>query len=457
MPDYGKQRPTAETMRRWSPIDVQYRPSPGQLAFHQDRDRFTERGLEAGTGGGKTYAAAFEALDITLRERADCFILAAPDYPQMELSTFKTLKRLFGGRGIEDLEPYAEWSARRRTLYWWNGWEWRFASMVDPTSVEGLPDAAGVWLTEARLVKDFDGPDGAWLNLTRRLRGLDDRRRYAFFDTHSPTRSIQRAFNVSRVRSFDLPGPRGVGRLEVQDCLDGDRRVYQWGTRDAVAWGTLDEGSARRILGAYSGAAAARILEGRFAKMENALLGSWDDSRHLQPPPVHVERWSMGIDWGWTHPTAITLHAWVGNSVWTVAIVQEEHMSDDDVEQAIRGLVKAHGVKGGFVIWCGSDQPSRIDLLRRKGLEARAYVGKVADGITHLNSRLQGNEWYVSPACTEVRTDIDNAARKGDSATRSEDADAIDKDQYDPHALDSCRYGIHGESGKAAHRGGITW
>lgn len=423
-------------------FEIRYKPSPGQLAFHQARTTSRERAVLAGTGGGKTHACAAEALDITLREKPDVGLIAAPDYPQLQLSVYPALERLLG-RPLSQLGNLASFNQTKKTLTWANGWVWRFVSMDDPTSVEGS-EAAFAWLNEARLVRRFSGPDGSWLNITRRLRGFQERARYAFLDTHSPTKGITDTFKADRVEEHTVRG----GTWEHAVNAGGDRAVFRWGLRDAIAWGTLDAASGQRIAAAYSGTAAQRILEGRYARAEGLVYQDFVAARNLRRPgDVRPDYYSGGIDWGWDM-TAITVHAWTGSRVWTVAEAAIEHASLEDIEKAIRGFQDRYGTT--WTWWGGADRPDSCSELRGKGLDVRPVKPhRVMDGVGLLQTRLRAGEWLVAPDCPSLLEDFEGYVldpAKGEP----------DKGSYDAHFADAARYGIMGEL-KGSVRGGITW
>lgn len=429
-------------------------PGPAQLAFHQARDEVAERGLLAGTGAGKTYAAGFEALDITFRERGAVGVIGAPDFPQLEVSVYPTLERLLGlGQGerprLADggLEPYGVFNQSKKRIDWWNGWTWRFASMDTPQSVEGIPDAAFVWLNEARLVPDFDGDDGPWNNLTRRLRGEDDRPRRAWFDTHSPTPGIVRAFKPATVRTVTVDG----SHFEVAHCMDPDRMTFQWSTAAAIKWRTLAGEAGSRILRRYHGEAAKRILEGRYARQEGLVYSDFSEERNLKAMPGELkpERLSAGIDWGWD-VTAIQLLAWTGSRKWSIAEENLEHASLAQIAKALHAMRRAYG---DFTAWGGADRPDSASELCQiledgVGLDVRPVKpSKVMDGVGLLQTDLRQGEWLVDPSLKWLRQDLDNYAMDREKGEP-------DKDAYDAHHLDAVRYAAMGE--RRLVRGG-TW
>lgn len=435
--------------KQWTPLEVRYRPGGGQLVFHKDRDAVHERLLQTGTGGGKSLACAFETFDITLKERSSTFIIAAPDYPQLQLSVIPALERLFGlgkdhGRArIEDggLEPYGAYNQTKKRIDWWNGWEWRFASMKDPTSVEGAPDVAGAWLNEARLCPGFNDPDGPWLNLTRRLRGEDDRRRRAFADTHSPTYGITEAFKPRGPAAvYDIPGPDGVGRLEVIDCVDPQRRAYQWGTMDAVAWGTLNRSDAERIVTKYSGPDRDRIILGRYARPTGVVYDAFTE-RNLQSwrKEKRPTRWTYGLDLGWTHPAVLTAHAWYGSSVHTIREKVLTRPGSKVIAEEVKNFQDAFGPG---TVWVGYDvrAPEFVLELQSLGVPAEEFRGGVREGILQLNSRLQAGAWVIDPAGCPLLVDCLRDRYEWREGTREEPKKENDD------APDSARYGILGDS-----------
>ncbi len=413
-------------------VAANYRPSPGQLAFHRDRYKIRERLLSCGTGGGKTYGAAYEVFDITMREKPSTFIIAGPDYPQLATSVYPNVERLLG-RKLTNLEPLGTFNQTKKLLQWANGWEWQFATMDDPTSVEGVPEATGVWLNEARLVKNFNHPDGPWLNLTRRLRGVVERARYAIADTHSPTKGITDAFKPAKI---DARIERG-GRYEVIDCVDPARRIYQWGTEAAIQWGTLSRPDGERIISMYAGADAERIIQGRYARPSGVIYDCFTEKNLRAWNRRRPERWSYGIDLGWTHPAVLTVHAWYGDTVWTV---KEIVLTKPGIPVIVEEIRKLMDVYGAGTLWVGYDvrAPEIVEDLRRKGVPAEEFRGGVKEGIIVLNGRLQSETWLIDAKECPTLVDCIRDRYEWKEGTREEPK------KEDDDAPDSARYGIVG-------------
>lgn len=442
--------PAAGSRLDLRPLDIAatYRAHPGQAAFHLDRGLVEERYLCAGTRAGKTMGAADECLEITFTEPPSHAAIAAPDYPQMRLSIFPTLEKLLG-RPLTRLEPFGVFREQKKEIRWRNGWVWHFASMDDPTSVEGLPECSLVWLNEARLVPDFGGEDGAWANLTRRLGGQDARPRHAILDTHSATKQIMAELDVVRVDRFAAQG----AEFQVWQGRDPGRRLYQWDTTAAMTWGTLDRASGQRIIARYrTEAARKRILSGLFAVPSGVVLDAFNPSRHLKKPPAdyRFEWFTGGIDWGWTdqHPTALVLEGHVGSRTWILGergghdVFNQGrgagvHWSVQRIHAEALALMQAWSVpRDACKWWGGHDKPEQASALRRLGLDIETHLGRVEDELDLLNRRFDGDELMVHPACRQWREDQENYVRNKDGKP--------DKDQYDPHTIDASRLATFG-------------
>jgi hypothetical protein len=445
-------------------VRLNYAPSPGQLAFHQDRYVVPERALFTGTGGGKTYTALFEVLDWYLENRhlgPGTILWGEPTVPMFKKIVPPTWERLTGAPLGKRGTLGEDWNRSDRHLVLPGGWEIWFVTVEDPTNIEGPPEVDLVALDEGRVVRRFAGEDGAWSQMTRRLRGPPPlpgrpaRRRGAILATHSPTHAITQTFKPLRVQRYKAPGPYGLGHFEVAACYDPGRRTYQWSTYDSVAWGTLARADAARLAADLSPQAVERVIHGRFA-LPTGLV--WDSLRdhHIEAPPpgTRFEWFTGGIDWGWTeeHPCALVLwgHAgsrsWVlgedGDPFWDLARIKKA-MDDLAAAQALRRLDGEH--EAPRVKWYGGhDKPEQAAALRAMGVDVETYSGRVEDGVDVINRRTAADEVRVHPDCERLLHDRANYVRGKDGQP--------DKKQFDPHWFDAARYGLMGGKRPTAAR-----
>lgn len=428
-------------------IRLNYAPSPGQLAFHKDRYVVPERLLACGSGGGKSYGMLFEALDWTFENPPGTCLYGYPNVPMLKKSLYPAWTELTGAPLGTPGTLGATWNSTDRHLTLPNGWEIWFVTVEDPKRIEGPPSVDLAVLDEARVVRHLAGDDGAWAQMTRRLRGSPQkkRRRGAIMGTHSPTKAIVTLFKPREVKRWRARGPGGaLGYYEVADCEEPTRRAYQWSLHDAVAWRTLDEAGAATILrGLTTDAARLRVAEGRYALQTGRVLSEYDPVHHLKDPPRGAKfvRVAGGIDWGYDM-TALVVTADTGSRRYTVWEAGLEGASLQEMAEKIRDAERSYG---RMRWWGGPDRPDSAKELRELGVNVRpAKPTRVEDGIGIMNAELKQDEWHISPRCKGVLDDAENYVRneRGDP----------DKQAHDPHFIDAARYErvMAGKGGKFA-------
>lgn len=424
-------------------MTVPYQPSPGQLAFHRDRYVVRERALLCGTAAGKTVPGAFEVLDWSLRHPGSAWLIAEPDIPMLKKAMYPAFRTVLG-RDLINHPLTRRFNQTDRHITLPNGSEWWFVGLDDPRKVEGIPEVDGVWLDEARVVRKFAGEDGAWDQLTRRLRGRTLKPRTAILTTHSPTKEIVDTFKAQTVETREADG----ASFEVGHCINPMRRFYSWNTLAAATWRTLAQRDADILASKYPEGSPARlrVLEGKYARPSGLVYDGFEPSRNvrLAPPPATADLVTYGLDLGWTHPAVLTVHYWQGESVHTV----EEYVIERKGLDAIAGVITLAMAKHGHgVVHVGTDvrAPETVMELTNRGIPAKAYIGKVEDGILVLNSRLHATRWLIHPDCKTLIRQMDSYER---------DPVTGEPMKGDEDALDSARYGICGQG--MMIRGG-TW
>lgn len=416
------------------------------MDFHHGRYVYRERALLVGTGGGKTVGAMFEVLDWALENPPGTAILAAPTVPMIKKILYKAFEIVTGAPLTEDHYLVAQWNQSDRRLVLKNGWTFWFVSTQDPLSIEGPPECEVVLLTEARVVRRLAGKDGAWSQLTRRLRGRPAHR-MAILETHSPTAQIMDLFKTERVEEYRANG----GRWEKHICRDPKRAYWQWGLKDALAWGTIGKTDAEATMGDYEGQDAEAVLEGKYARKAGAIYKALNRARHQRPAPPRnrIEWMSYGVDPGWRHLAFMTAHAWQGGSVTTV---EEFHGSELDREALIAAAKAMEAKWGSGTWWFGPDNrsPELIKKFREAGLDARQYAGKgVVDGIRELATRLNRGTWAIAPECELLWTQLLDYEWDEEAANKGHEEPVKEADD----GPDSARYGIIG--GERGESGGL--
>jgi hypothetical protein len=416
-------------------VELPYRPhNPAtgsqQRDFHEARYRKRYRACYAGTGGGKTFGAAFEVLAWMLENPPGVALCCEPDFRRIWDTMVPAFEAHLGGR--LDASPLTlKFDQQKGEWRLVNGWVVWFRPLDKPGKEEG-PNVDLVWVDETRLVRSWGGPEGIWEGLRRRLRGSRAGNRMGcILTSHSPTEEQDAWFR---------------GREDAQ--------VFRWSTHAARRAGTLPA-EYEEVIRSYTGKAAERVLEGKYAMAEGLVYDQFDPDRHVRPwprradgRPMPADAMSYGVDWGWTMPACVTAVAWRGE---TSHVVEEFYGSHYGIEHIAQALQRMTTTWGSGLVHCGHDKPEHVAKLVEGvrlpdgtvlgPFDASSFTGRrVADGCDLLNDKLRGDTHYVDPMCV-------NTIREKKSYARKPGTDEPEKG--DDHSQDAERYAVVGGPGES--------
>ena len=135
-----------------------------------------------------------------------------------------------------------------------------------------------------------------------------------------------------------------------------------------------------------------------------------------------------GLDFGFNNPTALVGIKKEGNKYFVKEMLYRSHLTN----QELISLLKQFNL-GDRAIYCDSAEPNRIEELRRAGLNARASVKDVAEGIAFLRQA----ELYVNGE--NLLKEINQYVYKTDRNGRI--LEEVLK--VNDHLLDAMRYAIY--------------
>lgn len=403
--------------RRASEINVRFKPFKKQAPFHAARGRVLYRMAAAGTGAGKSISGAFETISHALLMPGSAGIAFEPTYPMVERIMLPAFAELLGG-SIRTSPLVRRFNQQEHVIEWRNDSTTWFGSLEDPTRAEG-PNLDYWWLDEARLIRKLTGEDGALTQLVRRLRG--SRAEYrdrvgGWVTTSAPTRALYDFFENPKTRN-----PHA--------------RAYHWSTLDNPH---TTRAYKEEVLRAHQGISGKRFVEGRYARAEGLVLDAFDAERHVRTWEHGVPlEMTYGVDWGWTDAACLTAWAWRGDAGHGVDEFYGSHMRVANLAERAHAMERTWGAG---VWWCDPSRPEHIAEFADHGLDARAYKGRIRDGLAMMNDMLDGDELFIDPVMENWLREVDDYARK--PGTEDPD-DAAGK----WHAMDSSRYGVLGRRG----------
>jgi len=396
-----------------------FRPHQAQWPFHLGRDKWKFRLLSAGTGSGKTVAGVAEDVWWCLNYPGIVGYIFEPVYKMIDRIIIPTLNRFFGTPFYES--PYiANFTRQRMLIRWYNGSMLWLGSLDEPEQAEGA-NVDFIHVDEARLVKPDSKWETAWRVIQRRLRGSGRGYPIGAWVTTTPNwpgTALHRFFEHAKYKS---PNAK-VFRMHIDDNLEN-----------------LGKDFIESMKRQHSGALYSRFIEGKFEGEETATF-DFDYTVHVDGfvKPMSDDI-SYGIDFGWTHESAVVAVLFDGDKrAFVTDEVYEKRLSTSELIDKCFEMQKKWG-EGVF--WCDGSAPESIAAMKRAGLKAKPgsrHKGARDEGIREIGGRFRDagdgrHRLYVSPSCINL---IDELQVFDD-----------ERKEHD-HAVDALRYCLLGNRQK---------
>ena len=400
-------------------IKVKYTPFPKQREFHRDRTKYFTRLISAATGGGKTYAGAFESWVWAWKYPGSVGYAFEPTFKMVKRILVPTLEKLFC-KPLESFPFIARYNKTDSRLDFENGSEMWMIGLDDPESAEG-PNVDWIWSDESRLVRDIDT---AWQVWMRRLRGSQPGR--------YPT-------GLWLTTTPNAPGSFIHRKFEDPETRLENSQVYRWALDDNKF---LTEKYRKSVKASHSGGLYKRFVLGLFAAVAAGSF-NFDYSKHVISEIPELKYVKYGLDWGWTNPTAIVAIGFDHDSrAYVLDEFYERQARIEDIIQEAQHMQRKHG-KGIFV--CDKSEPRHIKAFNRAGLNAQAYKGKRDESIREVGGRLEeaGDRkprLFVHRSCVNLISEM-----------QTFDADKKEND----HAVDALRYAVTQGKKRVRYRGRV--
>lgn len=366
-----------------------YRPHKKQLEFHNDAYKVFYRLVSCGTGSGKTLCGLAEDISWCLDNYGIVGIVFEPTYHMVQWTLIPALESdWLLGMPVEANPLVKKFNRSSLKLEFVTGSVLWFGSLEKPERAEG-PNLDFVHVDEARLVRNFDL---AWQVLTRRLRGSNSAMPYprGAWITTTPDAPTSPLYNF-----FERPSSK-----------DPEAKVYRWSIYDNPA---LPSEFLRQIERSHHDSLAERFIYGRFAAVGGGSF-PFDQNIHVREiQPDKIRKIRIGVDFGWTNPSAIIAVAYDGDGrVWAL---DEFYKRQAGKEAIVQALTEFKAEYGAAEIFCDPSSPETIAAIKHAGFNAKAYEFKRADGLTELGGRfaLQGDglpRILVSKRCVNLISEL---------------------------------------------------
>jgi phage terminase large subunit len=377
---------------------------PAQAKIALDTHRF--RVVNCGRRFGKSELAAWEMKATAVLGNGTRVVYVAPTFQQARDIAWQTLKRVCQDAIVNTNETRLELTLRNKygttSSLWLRGWE----------AIETLRGQRFdlVVLDEVAMMKSFWA---MWQEVVR------------------PT------LTDTRGRGLFLSTPKGLNHFRdlynLQD-VDSDFKSFHFTSYDNPYIPKDEIDKARN-----------ELTEDRFAqeyladfrKTQGLVYKDFDRARHVFTDMGIIKsrvRKLVGIDWGWTNPTAVL--EFIEDGDRNFYIVSEwyktEKPSDEIIEYAASLNAQAY--------YPDPAEPDRIALMLKRKLPVRDVSKDIVAGIDSVQKLIRAGKLFVHSSCVNTISEFETYSYPDKKPDKNTPEVPIKEND---HALDCARYTLH--------------
>ena len=180
-----------------------------------------------------------------------------------------------------------------------------------------------------------------------------------------------------------------------------------------------------------------------FRKVEGLVYKGFDRDRHLYTNEAVMESDRLvGIDWGWTNPSAIYLvQKDRDRNYW---ISQEFYKTQKSTSEIIEYTRSLRPNK----VYPDPAEPDRLEEARRAGLNVREVSKDIEAGIACMQDLFKENRIHIHTSCLHLIEELETYSYPDKKPDKNSPELPIDENN---HALDAIRYVLYMQEGKVNH------
>jgi len=284
----------------------------------------------------------------TYTDFSDNFIITSPTYPIFQQSTLPPF--------LEVMDGYGKYDKKRECFEMYNGGVCWFRTGKNPDSIVGITNVRAILCDEAGLYSLY-----FWENIQARA---------AF--RKAKIRIVTSPYSLNWLyKDYIRPILKDPGSMP-------DVRVIQATSKDNPYFPADEYERKKKTMDPRR---FAMMFGGEFHKMEGLVYGCFEEALNIEEPfklPPETQFFG-GIDWGYTEPFVLVIHAILPNGHrFQVSETYECQLTIDDIQKICEEKMKTWGVKR---FYAGPDQPGYIERLNRHGIPCLAANNDKRTGI----------------------------------------------------------------------------
>jgi PBSX family phage terminase large subunit len=175
-----------------------------------------------------------------------------------------------------------------------------------------------------------------------------------------------------------------------------------------------------------------RMVMGQWGALEGVIY-SLPLSQRIQEGPKKLHRVIAGLDFGFTHPTALVVVGIREANYYVIDEIYRHKQSSSDVIEFCRAKMREHGID---IFYCDPARPDMIEELKRNGIPAYESDNKVFDGIMIVKGLIGSGRLHVINSCHYTLREFDAYIWDAKNPLKEVPLKVND------HAMDALRYAL---------------
>jgi len=351
---------------------------PHQTNFVNSKKRYVLN--SGGVGSGKTYGIAIKAFKLCLEYPGIFGLIGAQTYPLLRDTTLREFIN------IVPTETIKTYNKTNQHFMFHNGSEVIFRAFDDENklkslnlgfaAIEEMTDVTEETFKMLRTRMRQDGMPGTIFGATNPSTFGNWVYRY-FIDPERPVIPNDRRDVIYSVSSdnFYLPDEY----LEDLETLKTTNPEY------------------------YS-----MMIQGKWGSFEGLIYNLPMEQRvnpDQLPPKKKIHRWFAGLDFGFTHPTALVIIGVREDTYYIYDEIYQHKMTPPQIIEAVKQKMQEYPID---IIYCDSARPELIQDMCNNRIPAQDSVKDVFDGIMHVKGLIGNKKLLVNNECKFTLREFDS-------------------------------------------------
>lgn len=179
-----------------------------------------------------------------------------------------------------------------------------------------------------------------------------------------------------------------------------------------------------------------RMVMGQWGALEGVIY-NLPHKQRMNDVPKKLHRIIAGLDFGFTHPTAMVIIGIREANYYILDEVYRHKQASSDVIEFCKAKMLEHDIE---IIYCDPARPDMIEELKRNGIPAYEADNKVFDGIMLVKGIIGSGRLFVKNACNFTLREFDSYIWDAKNPLKEVPLKVND------HAMDALRYALATDS-----------